>query len=145
MSAFSSSLSPTSGGAADEIVSNRGLQTKNSISLGLPPFLIITLFVPIDAEEDFFIGKQSHAERAQDSGKPFVRVVSQHLARLSEGKERRMNTIQQLEDRFRGVLEAKNCEWEVSRASFANAVHRNRATDKLAAVSELRLPTIDPH
>ncbi|KAJ9474821.1 hypothetical protein PHBOTO_004729 [Pseudozyma hubeiensis] len=83
------------------------------ISVGLPPFLVITLFCAIDGEEDFYIGKQSHAERAEQTGKPFVRIVSQHLARLATGKERRMSTIKRLEDRFRGVLEAKNCEWEI--------------------------------
>lgn len=86
----------------------------HSIGVGLPAFLVITLFCPIDGEEDFFIGKQSHAERAQSQGKPFVRVVSQHLARTVDGKERRLSLIQRLEDRFRGVFEAKNCEWEVS-------------------------------
>ena len=89
-----------------------------SIKVGLPPFLVITLFCPIE-EDDFYIGKQTHAERAKEQGKPFVRIVSQHLARTAEGKERRMATIQRLEDRFRGMLEAKNCEWEVSRPSRA--------------------------
>lgn len=83
------------------------------IGVGLPAFLVITLFCPIDGEEDFFIGKQSHAERAQSQGKPFVRVVSQHLARTVDGRERRLSLIQRLEDRFRGVFEAKNCEWEI--------------------------------
>ncbi len=74
---------------------------------------MITLFCPID-DDDFYIGKQSHSERASEQGKPFVRIVSQHLARTAEGKERRTRTIRSLEDRFRAVLEAKNCEWEVS-------------------------------
>ncbi|SPO29005.1 uncharacterized protein UTRI_04947_B [Ustilago trichophora] len=82
------------------------------ISAGLPPFLVITLFCPIE-EDDFYIGKQTHAERGAEQGKPFVRIVSQHLARTAQGKERRMSVIQRLEDRFRGVLEAKNCEWEI--------------------------------
>ncbi|GAC75673.1 uncharacterized conserved protein [Moesziomyces antarcticus T-34] len=83
-----------------------------SMYIGLPAFLVITLFCPID-EDDFYIGKQNHSERASEQGKPFVRIVSQHLARTAEGKERRTRTIRSLEDRFRAVLEAKNCEWEI--------------------------------
>ncbi|EST08932.1 putative oxalocrotonate tautomerase [Kalmanozyma brasiliensis GHG001] len=82
-------------------------------AVGLPPFLVITLFVPIDGEEDFFIGRQSHAEREKEQGKPFVRIVSQHLARTAIGKENRASMIKRLEDRFCGVLEAKNAEWEI--------------------------------
>lgn len=95
------------------------------IAVGLPPFLVITLFIPVDAEEDFYIGKQSHSERAKEQGKPFVRIVSQHLARTAEGKERRMTTIKKLEDRYRGVLEAKNCEWEVSTATTPRNTERH--------------------
>lgn len=79
---------------------------------------MITLFCPID-EDDFYIGKQNLSERASEQGKPFVRIVSQHLARTAEGKERRTRTIRSLEDRFRAVLEAKNCEWEVSYTGLA--------------------------
>lgn len=85
----------------------------NSVAAGLPSFLVIILFCPIE-EDDFYIGKQSHAERAKEQGKPFVRIVSQHLARAAEGREKRAGLIRRLEDRYRGVLEAKNCEWEVS-------------------------------
>lgn len=99
-------------------------------AVGLPPFLVITLFVPIDAEEDFYIGRQSHAERQKEQGKPFVRIVSQHLARTAVGKERRASTIKRLEDRFRGVLEAKGCEWEVSIAThFSFRLSRSVSTD----------------
>lgn len=84
-----------------------------SIKVGLPPFLVITLFCPLE-EDDFYIGKQSYTERTSEQGKPFVRIVSQHLARTAEGKERRKATITRLEERFKAVLEAKNCDWEVS-------------------------------
>ncbi|PWZ02448.1 hypothetical protein BCV70DRAFT_271 [Testicularia cyperi] len=81
-------------------------------SRGLPAFLVITLFCPIDAE-DFFIGAQNHSERAQEKGKPFVRIVSQHLARTMNTKEIRQNGTNLLEARFRKVLERKGCEWEI--------------------------------
>ncbi|SNX86137.1 uncharacterized protein MEPE_04846 [Melanopsichium pennsylvanicum] len=80
--------------------------------IGLAPFLVLTLFCPIE-EDDFYIGEQSYNERTAEQGKPFVRIVSQHLARTTNGKEQRMAIIRRLEDRFRVVLEAKNCEWEI--------------------------------
>nr|CDI54929.1 conserved hypothetical protein [Melanopsichium pennsylvanicum 4] len=66
-------------------------------------------------KDDFYIGEQSYNERTAEQGKPFVRIVSQHLARTTNGKEQRMAIIRRLEDRFRVVLEAKNCEWEAQK------------------------------
>ncbi|TKY89734.1 hypothetical protein EX895_001519 [Sporisorium graminicola] len=82
------------------------------VRMGLPPFLVNVLFIQLE-DDDFYIGMQAHSERAQEQGKKFVRIVSQHLARTSEGKERRMKTIESLEERFRTVLERKRCEWEI--------------------------------
>lgn len=84
-----------------------------STSRGLPAFLVITLFLDVD-EDSYFIGFQTHSERSKEQGKPFVRIVSQHLARTMTSKEMRAKGIKGLEDTFRKVIEAKGCEWEVS-------------------------------
>ncbi|KAI9004940.1 putative oxalocrotonate tautomerase enzyme-domain-containing protein [Hyaloraphidium curvatum] len=81
-------------------------------SVGLPAFYVIVLFIPVEADS-FFIGNESHDERASRTGKPFVRIVSQHLARANRSEKDRQRSITALESRFKPFIADKGYEWEL--------------------------------
>ena len=78
----------------------------------MPAFYVIVLFVDIE-KDNFFIGGLNHAEREAKTGKPFVRIVSQHIARSQVEAEARKRAVQRLDSTFK-VIKEKGYEYEVS-------------------------------
>lgn len=68
-------------------------------------------------EDSFFIGGEQWSKRKQSTGKPFVRILIQHLAVHQETAEARSATLKRIEGGYRPILEAKGFDWEVSAVS----------------------------
>jgi len=78
----------------------------------LPEFYVVVLFPRVE-EEDFFIGSQTHSDRAREA-KPFVRWQVEHLAKQSVGAQERAGLMTKLEQIGKPFLADRNFDWEVS-------------------------------
>ncbi|PWN96116.1 hypothetical protein FA09DRAFT_340672 [Tilletiopsis washingtonensis] len=81
-------------------------------SFGLPAFYVVVIFHDVDPAADFYIGGVSQAERERKTGKPFVRVVSQHLALTMVG-DRRPRGTDSLCAKFDPWIKDRGYEWEL--------------------------------
>jgi len=64
--------------------------------------------------DDIYIGGLNHTERKQKmNGKPFVRIVSQHLARTATEPAQREDLMKRLDATLEEHIKSKGCEYEI--------------------------------
>ena len=74
-------------------------------AVGLPPFYVVVLFVPVE-KDNFFVGGKTVDN--------FVRIVVQHLARQIPSKALKKNFSDKYEAALEPFIKAKGYDWEVS-------------------------------
>jgi phenylpyruvate tautomerase PptA (4-oxalocrotonate tautomerase family) len=71
---------------------------------GLPPFYVVVIFIPVEAE-NFFVGGQP--------ANKFVRIISQHFARNYTKEEQKETSVNMLEACFAPYVRDRGLDWEI--------------------------------
>lgn len=89
--------------------------------IGLPSFYVAIAFLLVPSD-NMFIGGVTHAERAAAKA-PFVRILIQHLGRMSSGQEERQKILGRIEEVYKPHVADRGLSWEVSIDLMTSLIH----------------------